>query len=534
MDASAEEITPDNHLNDDPAAAMRLRRGSFAVHAGLVDGRELLAVDRFAQSSLCWSSSNGRLRWGRNATDLADTTTELDLQAIFDYVYYHVIPSPRTIFRGIQRLPAGHMLVGGAGAVSVSAYWSPRFAPPSGRPDFNKLKEQFLGLLEQAVARQLQDGHAACYLSGGTDSSTVAGMIRRVTGLPPRAYSIGFEADGYDEMSYARIAARHFGVDHREHYVTPDDLVQAIPLVAAQYDQPFGNSSALPAFCCARKAHSEGISRLLAGDGGDELFGGNERYAKQRVFGHYDGAPRWLKALLEPSLLNPISEALPILRKGASYIRQARVPLPDRLQTYNLLNRLGAEQVFTPEFLAQVDPSGPAQAQRVVWEQAQAEDDLDRNLAFDWRYTLAENDLPKVVRTAAMAGVSVGFPLLDEALVDFSMNLPADYKLRGTYLRWFFKEALRGFLPDEIINKPKHGFGLPFGVWMQRHAGLKAMATDSLHGLASRGFIRADFARTLVEQLVNEHAAYYGEMIWVLMMLEQWLRAHRSEYRFHG
>jgi len=156
---------------------------------------------------------------------------------------------------------------------------------------------------------------------------------------------------------------------------------------------------------------------------------------------------------------------------------------------------------------------------------------LNRTLAFDWRYTLAENDLPKVRLSTQQAGLPVGFPLLDEDLLDFSLRLPVDYKLRGLKLRWFFKEALRGFLPNEIITKSKHGFGLPFGVWANQHQGLRALALGSLDQLATRGVVHPAFLDRLVKDLLPTHPGYYGEMVWILMMLEQWLQAHRPAWR---
>ena len=169
-----------------------------------------------------------------------------------------------------------------------------------------------------------------------------------------------------------------------------------------------------------------------------------------------------------------------------------------------------------------------------VWGQANSAGELNRTLAFDWRYTLAESDLPKVCGTTRLAGVEVGFPFLDQSLLDFSMQLPPDYKLKGLKLRWFFKEALRGFLPDEIITKKKQGFGLPFGVWATRHAGLAAMAGESLRSLGERGIVRQDFIKDLVAKRLPEHPGYYGEMVWILMMLEQWLQGHAPGLRMDG
>ena len=352
-------------------------------------------------------------------------------------------------------------------------------------------------------------------------------MLTEVTGKPARTFSIGFDAEGYDEMEYARIAARHFKTDHHEYYVTPDDLVTGIPAVAASYDQPFGNSSVVPAYYCAKVARDAGIDRILGGDGGDELFGGNTRYAKQRVF-------RLSTTTCHPSFATACSNPycsdagsigrLPVLRKAASYVEQARVPMPDRLQMYNLLARLGLAEVLTPEFLAAVDPEDPLRQQRDVYAACRASALINKMLFFDWRYTLADNDLPKVVGATALAGIPVGFPFLDDALVDFSLKLEPKLKLKGLQLRWFFKEALRGFLPDEILAKKKHGFGLPFGVWVNRHAGLKALALDSVHAMGKRGIVRREFLDRLVKEHLPQHPGYYGEMVWILMMMEQWMQ----------
>jgi asparagine synthase (glutamine-hydrolysing) len=513
----------------DAAAAARMAAdtaGAFAAGVTDTHGRAFLVVDRFAIHTMCWRVIDGQLHYAERADTLAalHPRADIDPQAIFDYLYFHVIPSPLTIFKGVHRLPAGHFLWFERGEATVRRYWQPRFEEIDA-PRFDDLAAQFRSLVRGAVERQLDGSKPACFLSGGTDSSTVAGMIKDVAGSAA-TYSIGFEAEGYDEMAFARIAAKRFGTEHHEYYVTPDDLVRSIPAVAAHYDQPFGNSSVLPAYYCAKMAREDGATRLLAGDGGDELFGGNARYAKQRVFGWYEAAPGALRrGLLEPLLERSPLGTLPLARKGRSYVEQAKVPLPDRLQQYNLLLRLGLGDVFTPGFLAQVDTADPLRQQQGVWAQAAGAGPLNRMLAYDWRYTLAEADLPKVVGSTSLAHVGVGFPLLDGALVDFSLKLPAAYKLKGLKLRWFFKEALRGFLPEEILTKKKQGFGLPFGVWVNRHDGLERFAADSLQSLAGRGVVQPRFIDALLKVHLPAHPGYYGEMVWILMMLEQWMRA---------
>ena len=530
---------PALHAQHGVSAANHVPAPFAAIHF-LTPRTTLLASDRFASRPVVYSTTADPLCAGPLADIAANATRVLDPQALYDYLYFHVIPSPRTVFKDVRRLPPAHAAVSDGAQVKPAPYWTPpdfnaaRSNHNARNASFDSLKAEFRALLQQAVADRLDSGKPACFLSGGTDSSTVAGMIGLAAGRPAAAYSIGFDAQGYDEMAYARIAAKHFGCEHHEYYVTPDDLVHGIPLVAAHYDQPFGNSSAVPAYYCAKMARDDGVTRILAGDGGDELFGGNKRYAQQRLFGVYDDLPGFARGLLNGLFDNPLMSRVPVVRKVASYVHQARVPLPDRLQTYNLLERLGVQRVLTPGFLALVDPEDPHRQQRAVWQQARNAGALDRQLAFDWRYTLAENDLPKVVGTTALAGIDVGFPMLDERLVDFSMKLPTHYKLKGLKLRWFFKEALRGFLPDSILVKKKQGFGLPFGVWAVQHAPLRALATDSLRSLSTRGIVQPAFIDALLTEHLPAHPHYYGEMVWVLMMLERWLQSHVPEFRIGG
>jgi asparagine synthase (glutamine-hydrolysing) len=505
--------------------------GDFAVAMRDGDGRVFMATDRFGIRPMCYRIVGNELYFAERADALADIRPEIDPQAIFDYLYFHVIPSPRTIYKGVCRLPPGHYALFENGQLTVAPYWKPVFSEE--KSSFSERRDEFVQILRDSVQDQLNGREVGCFLSGGTDSSTVAGLLGEVSGKPARTFSIGFDADGYDEMAYSRLAARHFKAEHHEYYITPDDLVCSIPDVASSYDQPFGNASVLPAYYCAKMARESGVNLLLGGDGGDELFGGNTRYAKQRIFGAYEMIPLPLRSgLFEPFMLgNPALAKIPGIKKVVSYVDQARVPLPDRMQTYNLLTRLGLNNVLTSDFLARVDIELPLSQERQVFAACNADSLVNKMLAFDWRYTLADSDLPKVLGATSLAGVEVGFPLLDNRLVDFSLKLPASYKVKGLKLRWFFKEALRGFLPDEILIKKKQGFGLPFGVWANQHEPLKQLATGSLRNLSARGVVRPDFVESLLKEHLPAFPGYYGVMVWVLMMLEQWLEAKAPAWR---
>jgi asparagine synthase (glutamine-hydrolysing) len=498
--------------------------GGFA--AAIIDctnARVVLVVDRFGIETLCYTAGERAIAFADAAHAVPGSSRTLDPQAILDYLYFHVVPAPRTIYDDVLRMEPAHRLTASTGSALAQSYWKPRFIEDD-RSRLAQRMHQFVETVRASVAMEADDARTACFLSGGTDSSTIAGMLTRIRGEPAHAYSIGFEAEGYDEMAYARIAARHFGLAHHEYYVTPDDLAAAIPKVAESLDQPFGNSSVLPAYFCALRAREDGFTRMLAGDGGDELFGGNSRYAVQSAFEGYHAIPAPLRRAMEPVADTALFRKVPGLRHAGGYVRHARAPMPDRLNAFNLLRFTGEDVLLDPRFRASVDSQAPLAQQRATWQGASAGAFLNRMLAYDWKYTLADSDLPKVRAATQLAGVSVGYPFLARALVDFSLDLPPRWKVRGHKLRWFFKEALRGFLPVEILRKRKHGFGLPFGPWLVRHEALQALARDSLDGLAQRGVICRSFPIELMERHLPEAPRFYGELVWILMMLEQWLR----------
>lgn len=496
--------------------------------------RALLAIDRLGIDSLFYSrTDNGNVYFASSATCLAATNAvrpEISAQGVYDYLYFHMVPSPRSIYTDLRKLLPGQYLVVENGACHTDHYWTVPYREHDRTP-YRALKLELMEQLRSATARSLSNQKIAAFLSGGTDSSTVAGILRELQSAAPPTYSIGFDAEGFDETEFARISAAHFGTDHHEYYVTPQDVTDAIPTIAAAYDEPFGNASAIPAYYCAKRAHDDGVEVMLAGDGGDELFAGNARYATQKVFEAYQLAPRLLRNLIvEPLLMNtPGSCSIPILRKARSYIEQARIPLPDRLETYNFLHRTAPTEIFSPDFLDGVDPNEPIQIIREAYCRTASAHPLHRMLHLDLKNTLADNDLRKVTRMCELAGIEVRYPLLDEKLVEFSAHIHPRLQLQGLKLRYFFKKALSDFLPKATVKKSKHGFGLPFGLWLRDYKPLRDLALDSLDSLQRRDIIKPQYIQSLMQLHRKEHASYYGVMIWVLMMLEQWFQT-----RNHG
>lgn len=492
----------------------------------------LLAVDRMGIRTMCYANPPGQLVFGSTADSVAahpKVGRQLSQQAIFNYLYCHVVPSPGTIYQAIQKLRPGECLTFRRGVVDKRFYWQLRYND-AGTESFDALEGRFHGLLREAARRSVAgDTEIGAFLSGGTDSSTVTGLLSELYGKPTKTYSIGFAADGFDEMQYARITARHFAADSHEYYVTPQDVVDAMPLIAQAYDEPFGNSSAVPTYFCARMARADRVRVMLAGDGGDEIFGGNARYAKQKVFESYWSIPGLLRrGLIEPLALGfPGVNRIPLLRKLTSYIRQASVALPDRLESYNFLNRSPFADVFEPGFLASVDVMEPLTLLREVYQRTASTSPVNRMMHLDLKFTLADNDLRKVSRMCEVAGVEVRYPLLDEALVEFSGEIPVSLKVKGVKLRYFFKQALKDFLPAETLAKTKHGFGLPFGLWLRDYKPLADLANESLDAFQRRGIVKPGYIRTLQQQHETTHATYFGVMIWVIITLERWLDARK-------
>ncbi len=505
-------------------------QGPFALAILIpAEKRTILATDRLGIMPLAWMQSKDGIIFSSDAGAIRShpsVDVTIDPQGLYNYFYFHMVPSPGSIYAGIEKLePAQYVDIIGTRA-QRAFYWQTPYSE-SATPT-TELAITLQEKLQQAVTRAATQDSTGAFLSGGLDSSTVAGYFARIAEGQADAYGIGFDAEGYDEMAYARAAAKHFGIKLHEYYVTPGNVADAVPQVAAAYDEPFGNASAIPAYFCARLAKQDGKTTLLAGDGGDEIFAGNARYAKQRVFDLYRRIPAPVrKSLIEPLATHfPMKDQFTPVRKLNSYIQQANMPMPERLESYNFLHRTDPDEIFDKDFLNAVDTHDPIENQRDAYDRAHTPEMLKRMLHLDLKITLADNDLRKVSRMCQMAGIDVRYPMLDEELVEFSASVPSRLLLKGNRLRDFYKQSLKDFLPPETLNKSKHGFGLPFGVWMGQDKRLKELADASLVRLRSRGFIQPAYIDRLLEAHRSEHADYYGVMIWVMMMLEQWMSSH--------
>jgi asparagine synthase (glutamine-hydrolysing) len=515
-------------------AFLRRLRGAFAV--ALWDRRQrvlLLAVDHFGVRRLYYTSDGRGTAFASRLAALVGVPGQapaIDPAAIYSYLNFGFIPAPETPFTGIRRLPPGHVLYLGHGYGRLEPFWDMSYPEERHRED--RAAAEIYRLSHQAVRETLEHcgpSNTGAFLSGGTDSSTVVGLMMRITGGPVHSFSIGFQDDRYDELRYAELAARHFGATHHTRIIRPEDALEALPRLVEAYDEPFGNNSAIGVFHCARMAHEHGVTRLLAGDGGDEIFGGNERYRTDRIFARYARLPAALRRdLLEPILLGLPSGMPGILGRAQRYVRRANIANPRRFYSYEFHVAQNAGDLLEPAFLEQASPDGPWLVLEDHFRRATATSELNRLMYLDLKLTIGDNDLFKVTRTSELGGVGVRFPFLALPLVEFTGTLPAAFKVRRLEKRYLFKRAFRGLLPPATLAKQKHGFGVPTAEWLRSHPAIRGMARDVLLGkrAVERGYFRRGIVERLFERHAEESTPFFGDILWSLLMLELWHCRH--------
>ncbi|MGH7495704.1 MAG: asparagine synthase [bacterium] len=514
-------------------------RGSFALI--LIDSntrRCMAATDRVGIRPLYWRREGNRYYLGSRISAIRQVCPSLQVDggAIYAYMQHSMIPSPYTIYQDVQKLEAGHCLHAEARRHNLMRYWDISVSPKLHESEatiagkVHSQIDQATAIMKNGLATEKELG---CFLSGGTDSSSICGLLSKRM-QPVAAYSIGFPENGYDEMFYARVAAKAFGLAHHEYYVQPDDVLSLLPGIVAAYDEPFGNASAIPTHFCVKSAAANGVRYMLAGDGGDEIFGGNERYGTQQLFRNYFKLPGLLRAgVLEPLLLHRLEKVpLELFRKAGSYIRRAKMPEVERIESYRYVTDA---ELFTSSFLASCHGKAINAVSAMHFNRLPEAALLDRHLYMDMKMTISDNDLRKVSRMCDLAHTRIRYPMLDHQVIDLGFHLPTDLKLKGTQgLRYIFKKAFGNLLPQEILTKQKHGFGLPISQWLRGNTRIKQFAHDLLFDQRHlhRGYFNPQFIHKLWDLQLHDATPYYGTIVWQLVMLEAWHRVHLEGAQF--
>jgi asparagine synthase (glutamine-hydrolysing) len=496
--------------------------------------RLIVAVDPFATKPVYFFEKDGILAIAGKVSGLIHHPSfdrEIDPNVLFFYLNHSYVPAPYSIYRNARRLQPGEYLLWQKKGLTVSQYWDIDYTEDFSLTENAAATKVYAGV-EQALRFSIA-GHGqasnrlGAFLSGGTDSSTLVGLLAKVQSLPAQTFSVGFTERAYNEIEYARIAAKHFGTQAHEYFVSADDTLKAMPVLASSFDEPFGNSSAIPTYFCLRTAKEAGITTMLAGDGGDELFGGNERYLSERMFFPYDRLSPRLQEL-SVSLGNLLPKGMFPFSKVRRYLERASEPNPDRYFYYQLFLRQYAGEYFTSDFLEQVDSEFALTPARLHYSKISNAAPLNRLLYMDLKMCIADNDLFKVNRMAEALDIKVCYPYLDRDLAESTGRIPASLKLKGTKKRYIFKQAFQKLLPQEILRKTKHGFGLPVAGWIRQNPRFNDFAKSLLldGNAVGRGYFRQSALESLFVNHARESSDFYGTYIWHFMMLELWHRTH--------
>jgi asparagine synthase (glutamine-hydrolysing) len=515
---------------------VRHLHGMFAF--ALWDSRRhqlLLARDRIGKKPLLYSLHRGELSFASEMGALLqnpDIPREIDLESIDAYLAYGYVPAPRSILRAVHKLPPAHTLVVRDGQATVERYWSLDYSSKLEVSDPRELYEPIRDQIRAATRRRLiSDVPLGAFLSGGIDSSAVVAAMAEAGGGPVKTFSIGFENAAYDELPHARRIAQLFGTDHHEFIVAPQ-AIEIVPKMVRHYGEPFADSSAIPSFQLSELARRH-VTVALNGDGGDESFGGYTRYVANRLAGRMDMVPESMRRAVAAGALRAVGGAASGGVAGretslANKVRRLAAGLPlapaERYARYVSLfdgtQRLG---LYTTEFAHSVRGADALGVIDAAWRSASGSHVVDRMLEVD-ATTYLPGDLITKIDIATMAhALEARSPLLDHQLMEFAARIPAELKVNGRQKKWIMRQALRGWLPDEILDRPKQGFSVPVGDWFR--GDLREHVREVLLDPATldRGYFEPAAVRAIVDRQASGFDTD-SKRVWALFMLEQWHR----------
>jgi len=439
-------------------------------------GRLFLARDRFGKKPLYYCSQPGVFAFASELTALQrhpSVPTDIDRRSLQKLLAYGFVPAPRSLYRGIERLPGGCQLgveVARPDVARVRRYWQFEIEPPASMPTNPERVwgEELRALLSQAVRRRLMsDVPLGVFLSGGIDSSAV--LAYASASLPRgqvHTYSIGFQEPTFDESGYARDVASKLGSTHHEEILGIERARELAPEVLGRLDEPFADPSLVPTYLLCRFARRD-ITVALGGDGGDELFAGYDPFKALNVARWYNAiVPSWMKGGIRR-----MADWLPVSDDNMS--------LDFRIKR-GLRGASLAPALWNPAWLGPLEPhevaellGEPIAAEELyseaidAWQSARATHVVDRTLEFYTRFYLQDDILAKTDRASMMVSLEVRSPFLDQDVAEFARRIPHDYKYRNGETKWLLKSAMRGVLPDEVVDRRKKGFGIPAAKWLR-------------------------------------------------------------------
>lgn len=515
------------HLYEEMGAdCVKKLRGMFAI--ALWDEKRqslLLARDRLGKKPLLYAMHDGRLLFGseiKTILALHPELAEVDAEGILQYFYFGYIPDPRTAFQRIRKLPPGHLMEYRNGEVKIRQYWDlPEYGTHPQLSEDELLTEMERRLEEAVRIRLISEVPLGALLSGGVDSSIVVALMARTSAKPVKTFSIGFREEQFNESKYARMVAERFGTDHHELIVDPD-IEETLQYLSGMMEEPFGDSSMLPTYYVCRMARRE-VTVALAGDGGDELFAGYDRYLVAMERRKFDPFHRYVG----PVYRDRIHGLLPAGMYGKNLAWNASLNERDRyLDGLSFLPVLHRERhLFSPAFLesSRQLPDPLADWQR-IYDSAPAQDRLSRLLYLDTKTYLSADILTKVDRMSMATSLEVRAPLLDHEFVEWVTTLPVEWKLRAGTRKYILKKlAERLDIPSELLHRRKQGFQLPLVEWMRDDSKNQLWSVLLEPRSLQRGYFKPEAVRSMIDEHVRGRRNRSG-MLWRMLVLELWHR----------
>jgi len=509
------------HLYEDlgPHCVDRLR-GMFAF--AIWDTRRrriLLARDRLGIKPLYYYERDGELLFAselKPILQLAEVERSLDWESVGHLFMTLATPATHSIVKGVSKLEPARFGVASQGrTLRIERYWDLDFSPNE-RTTEEEFVEQLREQLAEAVTlHQVSDVPVGAFLSGGLDSSAVVAMMSRPKDVELKTFSIGFAEGTHDELPYARQVAATFATDHYDLVLRPN-VVQIVEDLTWYLDEPFGDTSAIPTYMVSKLA-AEHVKVVLSGDGGDELFAGYDKYVVEGRERVRDQIPRALRRAA-----GAVGSVMPHGMTGRRFLRHLALEGRDRyFDASTMFHADEIRQLFRREALAQIARHDPWAASRAEWREESGDwlaaaqyDDINRYLPLDI--------LAKVDRMSMAHSIEARPPLLDHKFVEFAATIPAHLRLAGRDTKYIFKQAMRGILPDAIIDRQKHGFAVPLAYWFRGE--LAGFARDVLLSETSRE--RGIFDTRAVERLFQLHARGrdLDLQLWTMLSFELWCR----------
>ncbi len=489
--------------------------------------RLLIARDRIGKKPLFYSIGPSGLSFASELRSLIEDATiarDVDPGAVDCFLAYGYVPAPYSIFSSVSKLPPAHTLVMENGRATVERYWQLDYSQKLAVSDPRELHEPILDAIRAATRKRLvADVPLGAFLSGGIDSSAVVAAMAEASSNPVKTFSIGFEHDAFNELPHARQVAELFGTDHYE-FLVRADAVEVVPRMVRHYGEPFADASAIPSFYLAEMTRRH-VTVALNGDGGDESFSGYTRYVSNRLAEQLEHVPAPLRrAAAMAAGRHAPGEITSLANKARRLAEGLPLDQPSRYALYvSWFKERQRAQLYTNEFAALTAASPARDVIEAPWRAASGEHILDKMLEVDVSTYLPGDLIPKIDIATMAHSLEARSPLLDHQLMEFAASIPAEFKVRGREKKWILREALRQWLPSDVLDRPKQGFTPPVGHWFRNE--LRELSREVL--LDQRSMARSYFKPAEVEAMLHRHHSGKTDetkRLWALFVLELWHR----------